>query len=115
MDEDERWRRASDWADEFSPFRRRQPVRIGLLTALVATVSLTVFVLAAGLDIRELWIAALLSIAFITLVACGVTQLSNHRARTAFIAKYRQLNRVEAGTEQKLPVSSDSRRRLQAS
>ncbi|MCC6778520.1 MAG: hypothetical protein IT537_18135 [Hyphomicrobiales bacterium] len=115
MDEDERWRRASDWADEFSPFRRRQPVRIGLLTALVATVSLTVFVLAAGLDIRELWIAALVSIVAISLVACGITHLGNHQARSAFIARYRQLNSVDSDSDQKLQVSNVSRRRLQAS
>ena len=39
MDANERWRRASESADRFSPFRRRPPVFVGLLTALVALIS----------------------------------------------------------------------------
>jgi hypothetical protein len=36
LDEDERWRWASESDDRFLPFRRRQPIYVGLVTALIA-------------------------------------------------------------------------------
>ncbi len=92
MDEDERWRRASEWADHFSPFRRRQPIFVGLVTALIALVSLAIFVGVGRLDIGEVWVAALVSILAMMLVGSCLAQLSNHKAKSAFIEKYRRLN-----------------------
>jgi hypothetical protein len=94
MDEDERWRRASEWADRFSPFRRRQPIFVGLVFALVALLTLGIFLGLAGLKFGEVWIEALVSIAATLFVGAGLALLSNREARATFIAEYRRLNKV---------------------
>jgi cell division protein FtsW (lipid II flippase) len=94
MDANERWRRASESADCFSPFRRRPPVFAGLLTALVALISLAIFLVVAGLDIRQFWIAALVSVAAMMLAGSCFTLLSNHKAKSSYIGEYHRLNKI---------------------
>jgi putative Ca2+/H+ antiporter (TMEM165/GDT1 family) len=94
MDVNERWRRASESADLFSPFRRRRPIFVGLVTGLVALISLAVFLGVAGLDIRQFWIAALVSITAMMLAGSCFTLLSNHKAKSSYIAEYRRLNKI---------------------
>jgi hypothetical protein len=101
MDEDERWRRASDWADRFSPFRRHQPIFVGLVFALVALLTLAIFCSLAGLKFGQIWIEALLSIAVMMLVGGGIAVLSNRKARATFIAEYRRLNKVAPRSDRK--------------
>jgi hypothetical protein len=95
MDANERWRRASESADRFSSFRRRPPVFVGLLTALVALISLAVFLGVAGLDIGQFWIAALVSVAAMMLAGSCFTLLSNHKAKSSYIGEYRRLNKID--------------------
>jgi hypothetical protein len=90
----ERWREASESADRFSPFRRRRPIFVGLVNALVALISLAVFLGVAGMDIRQFWIAALVSITAMMLAASCFTLLSNYRAKLSYIAEYRRLNKI---------------------
>jgi hypothetical protein len=94
MDGNERWRRASESADCFSPFRRRPPVFVGLLTALVALISLAIFLVVAGLDIRQFWIAAFVSVAAMMLAGSCFTLLSNHKAKSSYIGEYHRLNKI---------------------
>jgi hypothetical protein len=94
MDANERWRRASESADCFSPFRRRPPVFVGLLTALVALISLAIFLVVAGLDIRQFWFAALVSVAAMMLAGSCFTLLSNHKAKSSYIGEYHRLNKI---------------------
>jgi hypothetical protein len=94
MDANERWRRASESADRFSPFRRRPPVFVGLVTALVALISLAVFLGVAGLDIRQFWIAALVSVTAMMLAGSCFALLSNHKAKSSYIGEYRRLNKI---------------------
>ena len=96
MDVDERWRRASDSADRFSPFRRRPPVLVGLATSLVALISLAIFLGVAGLNIRQFWIAALWSVATMMLAGYCLALLANHKAKSAYISEYRRLNKYPA-------------------
>ena len=70
VDEDKRWQRASESDDRFSPFRRRQPIVVGLVTALIALISLAIFLSIAGLDIGQFLIATLVSITVMTLAGC---------------------------------------------
>lgn len=95
MDVSERWRLASDSADRFSPFRRRHPVHAALVTASVASISLVMFLMMAGLDIGQFWAPALASIIAVTLAGYGVILLSNYRARSSYIAEYCRLNKVD--------------------
>jgi hypothetical protein len=111
MDVIERWRLASDSADRFSRFRRRRPLFVGLVTALVATVSLAVFASVAGLDIRQFWIAALVSIMTTMLIGCCFTLLSNHKAKSLYVAQYCRLNKITPIASEKL-CPFDSRTRL---
>jgi len=105
MDVIERWRLASDSADRFSPFRRRRPIFVGLVTALVGLISLAVFVSVAGLDIRQFWIAALVSIMTTMLIGCCFTLLSNHKAKSLYVAQYCRLNKIT-------PIASENSVRL---
>jgi hypothetical protein len=100
MDANERWRRASESADCFSPFRRRPPVLVGLLTALVALVSLAIFLAVAGLDIRQFWSAALVSVAAMMLAGSCFTLLSNHKAKSSYIGEYHRLNKINPVSNQ---------------
>jgi high-affinity Fe2+/Pb2+ permease len=95
MDEDERWRRASEWADRFTPFRRRQPIYVGLVFALVASIALAIFLSLAGLKIGQIWIEALVSIVAVMLIGGGLALLSNREAKSTFIAEYHRLNKVK--------------------
>src|SRR5882757_7556329 len=70
VDEDKRWQQASQSDDRFSPFRRRQPIVVGLVTALIALISLAIFLSIAGLDIGQFLIATLVSITVMTLAGC---------------------------------------------
>ena len=106
MDVNERWRRASESADRFSPFRRRRPIFVGLVTALVALISLAVFVSVAGLDIRQFWMAALVSITAMMFAGSCFTLLNNHKAKLSYGAEYRRLNKINPASDQR------SRRRL---
>jgi hypothetical protein len=101
MDEDERWRRASEWADRFSPFRRRQPIFVGLVFALVALITLGIFLSLVGLKLGQVWIEALATIAAVMLVGAGLALLSNREARATFIAEYRRLNKVNPAPDHK--------------
>jgi high-affinity Fe2+/Pb2+ permease len=101
MDEDERWRRASEWADRFSPFRRRQPIFVALVFALVALIALAIFAGLAGLKIGDVWIEALASIAAMMLMGGGLALFSNREAKATFIAEYRRLNKVEPSSAEK--------------
>jgi len=101
MDEDERWRRASEWADRFSPFRRHRPVFVGLVFALVALLTLAIFFSLAGLRFGQVWIEALLSVGAMLLIGGGLAVLSNRKARATFIAEYRRLNKVGQGPDRK--------------
>jgi putative Ca2+/H+ antiporter (TMEM165/GDT1 family) len=94
MDVNERWRRASESADRFSPFRRRRPIFVGLVTALVALITLAVFLGVARLEIRQFWIAALVSVTAMMLAGSCFTLLSNHKAKSSYIAEYRRLNKI---------------------
>lgn len=94
MDVSERWRRASESADRFSPFRRRHPVLVALTTAVIAVFSLTIFVFVAGLDVGQVWAAALASIIVTMLVGYCATLLSNRKAKSSYIAEYHRLNKV---------------------
>jgi len=105
MDVIERWRLASDSADRFSPFRRRRPIFVGLVTALVGLISLAVFVSVAGLDIRQFWIAALVSITAMMLVGCCFTLLNNYKAKSLYVTQYCRLNKIT-------PVASENSTRL---
>jgi len=96
MDVNERCRRASESVDRLSQFRRRRPIFVGLVTALVALISLAVFLVVAGLDIRQFWIAALVSIATTMLAGFCFTLLSNHKAKSSYIAEYRRLNKINS-------------------
>jgi hypothetical protein len=99
MDVNERWRRASESADRFSPFRRRRPIFVGLVTALVALISLAVFVSVAGLDIRQFWMAALVSITAMMLAGSCFTLLSNYKAKSSYVAEYRRLNKIHPASD----------------
>ena len=105
MDVDERWRRASESADRFSPFRRRQPVFVGLVTALVALISVVIFLGLARLDMRQFWIAAPLSVATMMLAGYCLALLANHKAKSAYIAEYRRLNKINLASDHKLSAS----------
>ena len=96
MNEDKRWQRASESVDRFSPFRRRQPIVVGLVTALIALISLAIFLSIAGLDIGQFLIATLVSITVMALAGCCFTLLSNHRAKSSYLAEYRRLNKARA-------------------
>jgi len=106
MDANERWRRASESADRFSPFRRRPPVLVGLRTALVASISLAIFLGVAGLDIGQLWIAALVSVAAMMLAGSCFTLLSNHKAKSSYISEYRRLNKINPVSDRSLRESA---------
>jgi hypothetical protein len=108
LDEDERWRRASDSDDRFLPFRRRQPIYVGLVSAWIAFISLAIFLSLAGLDIGQFLIATLVSITTMMLAGCCYTLLSNHRAKSSYLAEYRRLNKVNAGSDHK-KASRDAR------
>lgn len=103
MDEDERWRRASEWADRFTPFRRRQPIYVGLVFALVAAIALAIFLSLTGLKIGQIWLEALASVATVMFIGCGLALISNFEAKSTFIAEYRRLNQVKpaAGREER--------------
>lgn len=101
MDEDERWRRASEWADRFSPFRRRQPIFVGLVFGLIALLALSIFLSLSGLKIEQVWIEAIASVAATMLVGGGLALLSNREAKATFIAEYRRLNKVDPASDQK--------------
>ena len=98
VDEDKRWQGASESDDRFSPFRRHQPIVVGLVTGLIALISLAIFLSVAGLDIGQFLIATLVSITVMTLAGCCFTLLSNHRAKSSYLAEYRRLNKVNAGS-----------------
>jgi ABC-type transport system involved in cytochrome bd biosynthesis fused ATPase/permease subunit len=108
VDEDKRWQRASESDDRFSPFRRRQPIVVGLVTALIALISLAIFLSIAGLDIGQFLIATLVSITVMTLAGCCFTLLSNHRAKSSYLAEYRRLNKVNADSDHKKASKSDA-------
>jgi hypothetical protein len=111
MDLIERWRLASDSADRFSRFRQRRPLFVGLVTALVGTVSLAVFASVAGLDIRQFWIAALVSVMTMMLIGYCFTLLSNHKAKSLYVAQYCRLNKITPYRFRKL-CPFDARTRL---
>jgi hypothetical protein len=94
MDVHERWRRASESADRFSRFRRRQPFLVGLMAATAATMTLIIFVAVAELDIGQVWGAALVTIVALMLAGYCIALLCNHRARAAYVAEYHRLNRT---------------------
>ena len=96
MDVSERWRRASESADRFSPFRRRQPILVALMAAFVALISLAIFLFVAGLDVGQFWGAALVSIIAMTLAGYCAALLSNRKAKSSYIAEYYRLNKVNA-------------------
>ncbi len=95
MNEEERWRRASEWADRFSPFRRRQPIFVGLTFALIALLTLAVFLSIAGLRLSEVWLAAVIAVTAMLLTGCSLALISNREAKSTFIAEYRRLNHVK--------------------
>jgi small-conductance mechanosensitive channel len=101
MDEDERWRRASEWDDRFSPYRRHRPIFGGLVTALIASISLAIFLSVAGLYIGQFLIATLVTITALMFTGYCFTLLSNHRAKKSFIAEFRRLNKANAGSDHK--------------
>ena len=110
MDANERWRRASESADRFSPFQRRPPIFVGLLTALVALISLAVFLGVAGLEFGQFWIAALVSVAAMMLAGSGFTLLSNHKAKSSYIGEYRRLNKLNPVADHVTTERSGDRR-----
>ena len=98
MDADERWRRAQKAADDFEPFRRHNPVFVGLAAALVASVSLAIFLGVAGLYVVQYWFAVLVSISAAFLGGFLITKVRNGSAEKAYVAEYRRLNKT---TDQK--------------
>ena len=104
MKVNERWRRASEPADRFSRFRRREPTFVGLVTALVALISLAIFAGLVELVIKQSWIAAILSIAVMLFIGYCIALVGNQRAKLAYIAEYRRPNNLQAGTDRKKPL-----------
>ena len=66
------------------------------LTAFViaALIGLAIFLVVAGLDIRQFWIAAFVSVAAMMLAGSCFTLLSNHKAKSSYIGEYHRLNKI---------------------
>jgi hypothetical protein len=94
MDVYERWRLASDSADRFSRFRRRQPLSVGLSAAAVAALTLTLFLGLAELNLKHDWGAALMTVAAIMFVGYISALLCNHRAKSAYVAEHHRMNKT---------------------
>jgi hypothetical protein len=101
MDEDERWLRASEWDARFSPFRRRRPVFAGLMSALSALITLAIFLGAAGVNLGQFWIGALVSITAMMLIGYFLALLRNRKAKSAYSAEYRRLNKIGPASDNK--------------
>jgi hypothetical protein len=70
-------------------------------TALIASISLAIFLSIAGLDIGQFLIATLVTITALMFAGYCFTLLSNHRAKTSYIAEFRRLNKANAGSDHK--------------
>ena len=95
VDADERWRRAQKAADDFEPFRRYDPILVGLAAALVALINLAIFLGVAGLYVVQYWIAAFVSIGAAFLGGFFITKFRNRSAEKAYVAEYRRLNKAD--------------------
>ena len=95
MDADERWRRAQKAADDFEPFRRYNPGFIGLAAALVASVSLAIFLGVAGIYAVQHWFALLVAISAAFLAGFLITKVKNASAEKTYVAAYRRLNKTD--------------------